>query len=70
MKNKAINYITNFLISFSAFVIVLSLKKGYADFLGIPLFIYIVLLTILVAIAVIEFLKKRKRLKQNTIQEK
>ncbi len=55
---------------FSTFAISLSLKKGYTDLLGIPLYIYIVVLSILVVIAVIEFLKKRRRLKQNTSQEK
>lgn len=60
MKNRPLEYASNFLMFFSVFVIAISLRKGYAYFLGLPLWAYIYLASILGIISVIQFFFKKK----------
>jgi hypothetical protein len=64
MRNKIINYIINFLTFFTAFVVAISLKKGYSDFLGIPLYAFIILFSFLAIVGLVQFFARKRKHKQ------
>lgn len=64
MKRKAIKYLFVFLLAYTAFVISLSLKKGYRDFNGIPLYVYVILFSILALVGIVNFFGKKRKHKQ------
>ncbi len=60
MSKRVVSYIFKFLLVYFSFVISLSLKKKYDDFMGIPFYVYVILFSLLVVIGLVQFLRKRK----------
>ena len=57
MMQKAINYFKGVFCFFSAFAIGICLKKGYDDFVGIPIWAYVSILIVLTIVNIIMVVK-------------
>lgn len=66
-EKKVFKYLFVFFLTYTAFVISLSLKKGYQNFNGIPLYVYVILFSLLALIGIIDLFAKKKRKQTESI---